>query len=135
MRKSRFLAFGVGALLAASTAAYALVRQAAPDAVVKVGTGVEKMELQGASDSFKVAPGTKLWVWTKVTGAADSSIKVVFERNGKEAFQQTLKVVRSPYRTQAYRTFRKGDDGTWTAKVLSETGAELGKTTFSVTLE
>ena len=67
-----------------------------PSADVKVGTGVEKMELQGEAKSFKVSAGTKLWVWTKVSGAAEGSISVVFEKDGKAAFKQELKVPRSP---------------------------------------
>lgn len=135
MRKPLVLALGLGTLVLASTAAYALVRQDAPHAEVKVGTGVEKMALQGESATFKVASGTKLWVWTKVAGAADSSIQVVFEKDGKAVSQQALKVPRSPYRTHAYRTFRTGDSGTWTAKVRTEAGAELGTATFTVTVE
>jgi hypothetical protein len=46
-----------------------------------------------------------------------------------------LKVPRSPYRTNAYRTFRKGDEGAWTVKVLAADGAELGSAAFSVEIE
>jgi hypothetical protein len=101
---------------------------------VKVGTGVEKMELQGEAASFKVAAGTKIYAWTKVTGAADSSISVVFSK-GDRTSKQELKVPRSPYRTNAYRTFRKGDEGSWTVKVLSADGAELGTASFTVEME
>jgi hypothetical protein len=103
-------------------------------AEIKVGTGVEKMELQGESASFKVAAGTKIYAWTKVTGAADSSISVVFSK-GERTSKQELKVPRSPYRTNAYRTFRKGDEGAWTVKVLAADGAELGTASFSVEIE
>ena len=103
-------------------------------AEVKVGTGVEKMELQGESASFKVAAGTKIYAWTKVAGAADSSITVVFSK-GDRTSKMELKVPRSPYRTNAYRTFRKGDEGSWTVKVLSADGAELGTAAFTVEFE
>jgi hypothetical protein len=103
-------------------------------AEVKVGTGVERMELQGEAASFKVAAGTKIYAWTKVTGAADSSISVVFSK-GDRTSKQELKVPRSPYRTNAYRTFRKGDEGSWTVKVLSADGAELGTASFTVEME
>jgi hypothetical protein len=103
-------------------------------AEVKVGTGVEKMELQGEAAAFKVAANTKIYAWTKVTGAADSSITVVFSKGDKTS-KQELKVPRSPYRTNAYRTFRTGDDGSWTVKVLAADGAELGTATFTVELQ
>jgi len=103
-------------------------------AEVKVGTGVEKMELQGESASFKVAAGTKIYAWTKVTGAADTTIAVVFNK-GEKTSRQELKVPRSPYRTNAYRTFRKGDEGAWTAKVVGADGAELGSAAFTVEIQ
>ena len=126
-------------------AAFALVAQApAPKpetraevkigAEVKVGTGVENHEIQGESTSFKVAAGTKLFAWTKVTGAADSTVTMVFSR-GELNSKQELKIPHSPYRTQAYRTFRLGDEGAWTVKVLAADGAELGTASFSVEME
>lgn len=108
--------------------------EAKAGAEIKVGTGIEKMELQGEAASFKVAVGTKIYAWTKVTGAADSSISVVFSK-GDRSSKQELKVPRSPYRTNAYRTFRKGDEGSWTVKVLAADGAELGTASFSVEME
>lgn len=136
MRPSLFLPLFASIALVAQapapkTEAKAEVKAAAE---VKVGTGVEKMELQGEAASFKVAAGTKIYAWTKVTGAADSSISVVFSK-GDRTSKQELKVPRSPYRTNAYRTFRKGDEGSWTVKVLSADGAELGTASFTVEME
>ena len=103
-------------------------------AEVKVGTAVEKMEVQGEAASFKVAVGTKLYAWTRVTGVADGTITVVFNR-GDRTSRQELKVPHSPYRTNAYRTFRTGDGGDWTVKVLAADGAELGTASFRVEIE
>ena len=122
-------------LLAPLVALTALVAADAPSAEVKVGTGVEKMALQGEATSFKVAANTKIYVWTAVTGAADSTITVSFEKDGKQVFKQELKVSRSPYRTWAYRTFRAGDSGKWTAKVLGADGKALGEAAFTVEVE
>ena len=47
-------------------------------------------------------------------------------------FQQKLEVKSSPYRANAYRTFRAGDGGAWTAKVLGPDGAEIGSASFTV---
>ncbi|MDP1830620.1 MAG: DUF2914 domain-containing protein [Geothrix sp.] len=103
-------------------------------AEVKVGTAVEKMEIQGEATAFKVAAGTKIYAWTRVAGAADSTITVVFAK-GDRTSKQELKVPRSPYRTNAYRTFRKGDEGSWTVKVLAADGAELGTAAFTVEIQ
>jgi hypothetical protein len=142
MRTSLFLPFlAAAALMAQAPAPKAEPKpavkaeaEAKASAEVKVGTGVEKMEIQGESTSFKVAAGTKIYVWTKVAGAADSTVTVVFSK-GERTSKQELKVPRSPYRTNAYRTFRKGDEGSWTVKVLAADGAELGTAAFTVEFE
>lgn len=121
--------------LAPLMALTALVAQDAPSAEVKVGTGVEKMVLQGEAADFKVAANTKIYVWTVVKGAADSTITVSFEKDGKQVSKQELKVARSPYRTWAFRTFRAGDAGKWTAKVLGADGKALGEAAFTVEVE
>lgn len=105
---------------------------------VKVGTGVDKFELAGAADSFEVAPGTRLYLWTRVAGLAAGAdtptVTLAFVKGGKTAFQIKLPVKHDPYRTFAYRTFRAGDSGDWTAKVLDADGKELGTADFKVTL-
>jgi hypothetical protein len=99
---------------------------------VKVGTAIEKYEVQGASDSFKVAPDTRLYAGTKITGVENDKVTVVFLKDGAEASKVELKVPRSPYRTHAYKTIRAGDSGNWTVKVLGPDGTELGSTDFKV---
>jgi len=101
-----------------------------PHAEVKVGTAIEKMEVVGEAADFKVAAGTKLYAWTKVWNPGDS-VTVVFSK-GEASSKQELKVPHSPYRTNAYRTFRQGDGGSWTVKVLAADGTELGTTAFTV---
>lgn len=105
---------------------------AAGKADVKVGTSIEKYEVQGASDSFKVAPDTKLYAGTKVSGVENDKVTVVFLKDGAEASKVELKVPRSPYRTHAYKTIRAGDSGNWTVKVLGPDGAEIGSADFKV---
>ncbi|WP_257308857.1 DUF2914 domain-containing protein [Geothrix fuzhouensis] len=144
MRTCFFLPFLASAALFAQTPAPKAEPKPAPkaeakaesqaSAEIKVGTGVEKMEIQGESASFKVPAGTKIYAWTKVTGAGDSTVTVVFSK-GERTSKQELKVPHSPYRTNAYRTFRAGDGGDWTVKVLSADGAELGTAAFTVEIE
>ena len=107
----------------------------AAEATVKVGTGVEKYEIVGASDSFTVAPNTRIYAATKLTGVEPGTVNVVWSKDGKEVSKTELKVPRESYRTHAYRTFRAGDTGAWTAKVVGTDGAELASTSFQVTVQ
>ena len=127
MRRALIL-LSVPALLAAQATE-------APKAEVKTGLGIEKYELTGESSDFKVAPDTKIYAWAKVTGITDGAITVVFMKDGKEVSKQELKVPHSPYRTHAYRTFRTGDGGAWSVKVVGADGAALGSADFKVTME
>lgn len=126
MRRTLFAAFLLPSLL--------LAQADKPHADLKTGTAVEKMEIVGESADFKVPAGTRIFVWAKVTGAADSTVTVVFSKGDKSS-KQELKVPRSPYRTHAYRTFRQGDDGEWTVKILNDQSAELGSATFKVEVQ
>jgi hypothetical protein len=122
-------------LLLGTLAAFApavLAAEEAPSAEVKVGLGIDKMEIKDASDSFKVAPDTRIYAWAKVTGCKDAGVAIAFEKDGKAVFAKDLAVPRSPYRTNAYRTFRAGDAGTWTVKVSTKDGKELVKAEFKV---
>ncbi len=105
-----------------------------PHAELKTGTAVEKLEIVGEASEFKVAAGTRIYAWAKVTGAADSTVTLVFSK-GDRTSKQELKVPRSPYRTNAYRTFRKGDEGEWTVKLMGDQEAVLGSATFKVDIQ
>jgi Protein of unknown function (DUF2914) len=100
---------------------------------LKVGTGVEKKELVGAAEEFKVGADTKIWAWAKVAGlAADAKVTLTFNKGDKEAFRKELQAAGSPWRVNAYKTFRAGDGGDWTAKLLGPDGAELAAAKFKV---
>ncbi len=118
-------------------ASAALAQDAAPaaSAEVKVGTGVVGHEVQGEAASFTVAPETKLFTWVKVSGAANQKITVAYLKDGKEVTKIELDVPKSPYRTHAYKTFRAGDAGSWTASARTADGTELGKVDFTVELQ
>jgi len=106
-----------------------------PAAELKVGLGVEKMEIKDASDTFKVAPGTKIYGWAKVSGEAGTTVTLSFQKDGKAVFQKDLEVPHSPYRTNAFRTFQAGDGGDWTIKALDKDGKELATATFTVVVQ
>jgi hypothetical protein len=105
-----------------------------PHAELKTGTAVEKLEITGEASEFKVAAGTRIYVWAKVMGAADTTVTFTFTK-GDKVSKQELKVPRSPYRTHAFRTFRKGDEGEWTVKLIGDQEAELGSATFKVEIQ
>ena len=105
-----------------------------PHAELKTGTAVEKMEIAGEAAGFKVAAGSRIYVWAKVMGAANTTATFVFTKGDKTS-RQELKVPRSPYRTNAYRTFRKGDEGDWTVKLIGDQDAVLGSATFKVEIQ
>ncbi|MCY1074360.1 DUF2914 domain-containing protein [Archangium lansingense] len=107
----------------------------AAEATVKVGTGVEKYEIVGTSDSFTVAPNTRIYAATKLTDVEPGTVNIIWSKDGKEVSKTELKVPRASYRTHAYRTFRAGDSGAWTAKVVGTDGAELGSTSFQVQVQ
>jgi hypothetical protein len=104
----------------------------AASAEVKVGLGIEKYDITGVSESFKVAADTKIYAWTKVSGLESAKVTIAFVKGDKIVSKMELNVPRSPHRTNAYRTFRKGDGGDWVAKVLGPDGAVLGSATFKV---
>ena len=135
MRRALLAALFLPAMLMAQPAPTAAGATAIrPHAELKTGTAVEKLEIVGETADFKVAAGTRIYVWAKIMGAADSTVTVVFTKGDKTS-KQELKVPRSPYRTNAYRTFRKGDEGEWTVKVMGAEDAELGSATFKVDLQ
>ena len=129
MSKTSWLKYLLPALLLTTTAF------AAGTADVKVGTGVEKYEITGASDSFTVAPNTRIYAATKLSGVEPGTVNVVWSKDGKEVSKTELKVPRASYRTHAYRTFRAGDSGAWTAKIVGSDGTEMGTASFQVTVQ
>ncbi len=128
MSKTAWMKYLLPALLLTTTAF------AAGTAEVKVGTAVEKYQVVGASDSFTVAPNTRLYAAAQISDAEVGTLTVVWSKDGKEVSKTELKVPRAKYRTHAYRTFRAGDSGAWTAKFVGMDGAEMGSATFQVTV-
>lgn len=142
MRTARLIPFLLLPLALAAQAPEAPAKAAAPKpqaeavkphAELKMGTAVEKLDVVGEATDFKVAAGTKLYAWTKVWEAGDT-VTVVFSK-GDTTTKVDLKVPHSPYRTQAYRTFRQGDGGSWTVKVLAADGTELASSAFTVEIQ
>ena len=59
-------------------------------AEVKAGTGVENKESVGTASEF--AAGTKIWVWSRVTGATGTTVRHVWKKDGAQIWQAKLAV-------------------------------------------
>jgi len=128
----------VGQCLAATTQA-ASPAQKAPSASgtqVQAGLGIENLELSGATESFEIAPETKIYAWAKVRDvAAGSNVTVAFKKGDKVAYSREVPVPSVPYRIYAYKTFHKGDEGDWNIVVSGPDAKELGSTAFKVSFK
>jgi hypothetical protein len=107
----------------------------APSAELKTCLGIEHREALDASSSFKVAAGTKIYAWTRIARGEPGKITIVFRKGDRDVFAHELPVSGIPYRTNAFRTFRKGDTGDWTAVVRDASGKELALAAFKVEIE
>jgi len=122
-----------GGSLPVLSAAPQAQEKAAAAIEVKIGLGIEKLELTGAADSFKIAPDTKIYAWTRVKGVpAGSAVSIVFKKGDREVFKREFSIASVPYRVNAYRTFRAGDAGDWTVAVTGPEGKELASAAFKV---
>lgn len=101
---------------------------------VKLALAIENRDPKDPAASFKVADGTKIYAWTRVTGTS-GEVTIAFRKGDKDVWTQKLAVPSIPWRTNAYRTFRKGDAGDWTAVVRDAAGKELGSAPFKVEIE
>jgi hypothetical protein len=105
---------------------------ASPGTEIQVCQSVENRTPVGAADNFKIAKGTKIYVWTRVRGVAPGAeVTIVFLKDGKAAYSQTFRPASLPWRTFAYKTFRAGDAGEWTAEVRGPDGKPLATATFT----
>jgi len=127
------------ALVAALTATASLVcgeetKTAAPGASdIRTGSGIESRELTGASDSFQIAPDTRIYAVAHIReSGAVGIVKIVFKKAGKDVFSKELQAPSVPYRTNAFRTFRRGDDGDWSVALAGPDGKELASQSFKV---
>jgi hypothetical protein len=125
-----------GALLAqAPAAAPDKKADAAPAAApapagVSVGLAAEKNEIVKPETAFTINGDTKIYAGAKVTGAA-GDYTLAFKKGDKVAYEKKIAVPSTPYRIWAWKTFRKGDAGDWTAVVTGPGGA-VASTGFKV---
>jgi hypothetical protein len=107
----------------------------APRAELKTCLAIENREAKDPSSSFKVATGTKIYAWARIARGEIGKVTIVFRKGEQDVFTKELPVPSVPYRTSAYKTFRKGDAGDWTVVVHDATGRELALSAFTVEIE
>ena len=71
-------------------------------AEVKAARGVENKLPVEEGTSFE--KGTKVWVWSRVTGAEGQTIKHLWKRDGKDEWTANLKVKSAKYTTHSRRS-------------------------------
>lgn len=130
------LMLGAGAAMAGTTApqgamdavpAQAEAPAQAAAAEVKAAKGVENKEPVEEGTSF--AAGDKVFVWSRITGAANTTIKHVWKKNGQEIWFATLPVKSTRWTTSSRRTVQPGQ---YVVEVQAEDGSVLGSVTFDV---
>jgi hypothetical protein len=100
---------------------------AGASAEVKAGTGVEKREIVGEASTF--APGTTVWVWSRITNG-QGSVKHVWKQDGKAVWSATLPVSSARWTTMTRRAI--GAKGSWEVEVQTADGASIGSVSFTV---
>ncbi len=118
---------GVGAVAAQPSTQPSAAATAGASAEVKAGTGVENKESVGAASEF-TGP-IKIWVWSRITGAAGTSVTHVWKLNGQKNWQAKLKVGSKKWTTSSRRQVKAGS---WTVEVVAADGSVLGSTDFTV---
>jgi hypothetical protein len=95
-------------------------------------TGIDERMPTGAAKSFD-ANVEKVYLWCKVTGAADTTIvKHVWSYEGKEMAAVELPVKSMEWRTWSYKTILPEWTGNWDVKVLDTEGEVLKAVSFTV---
>jgi hypothetical protein len=86
----------------------------------RVGTGVKGKDLINEGHAFRVAPGDKLWVCTRIVGVPpNSKITFRFMRGQTIKHEYDDIIPRVPWRTKAYKTFSARDGGAWTVRIVT----------------
>jgi hypothetical protein len=126
----------VGMLLCVTGAVGQAQEQAVTTSAITVETAActavtDRMPV-GTADKFPAEVG-KVFLWCKVTGAADgSTITHVWNHEGKEIARVDLNVNAGAWRTWSSKTIPASWTGNWEVKVLGPDSAELKSVTFTV---
>jgi hypothetical protein len=109
------------ALLAGSAAAQVT-------AEVKAAKGIENKDPVEEGTSFTA--GETVHVWSKVSGAANTTVKHVWKRDDKELFTASFNVKGNNWRMNSRR--RSVKPGAYVVEVVGGDGTKLGEVSFTV---
>jgi hypothetical protein len=99
---------------------------------IKFGTGIEKRDLVGESNSFDETV-TQVVGWTRIKGAKEPiEITHVWLQNGVEKMTIPLAVNSANFRTFSRKTI-SGMVGPWALQVKDATGHVLAEKSFTIT--
>ncbi len=112
--------------LANQLVATAYLTRAGPT-VEKAGTGVENKESVGTASEFTA--GTKVWIWSRITGAANTTVQHVWKKDGAKVWAANLKIKGNKWTTASRRQLKAGS---YSVEVVGADGAVLGSVAFTV---
>ena len=101
------------------------------DAEIVIARSVEDRESVGAGEDFPSNVG-QLAGWTRVTGAANTTIEHVWRHRGNENVIPLNIGQGSPWRTWSRKTIPSDWTGQWTFEVRDADGNVIATTTFTV---
>ena len=101
------------------------------DAEIVIARSVQDREPVGAGDDFPSNVG-QLAGWTRVTGAANTTIEHVWRYQGMENVIPLRIGQGSPWRTWSRKTIPSDWTGQWTFEVRDAGGNVIATTTFTV---
>ena len=106
-------------------------QQQMADAEIVIARNVEAREPVGAGEEFPSNVG-HLAAWTRVTGAANTTIEHVWRHQGHENVIPLNIGMGSPWRTWSRKTILSDWTGQWTFEVRDTDGNVMATTTFTV---
>jgi len=123
-----------GAMLAAAALALAAsigLVIAGQLSVVEHGVGRDVVDRELVDRATEFEPGTKVWFWNRVTGAARGDrIRHVWLHGGKEVLSLELELGGPVWRTWSNKTLHPGSEGDWAVEARSPDGAVLARQEF-----
>ncbi len=106
-------------------------QQPVVDAEIVIARSVQDREPVGAGEDFPSNVG-QLTGWTRVTGAANTTIEHVWRYQGMENVIPLSIGQGSPWRTWSRKTIPSDWTGQWTFEVRDADGNVIATTTFTV---
>ena len=100
-------------------------------AEIKLGTGIEKMNILGEAAAFP-ANGKDVFCWTRIKGAkTPTKVTHIWSFEGKESAKVELEVKSFSWRTWSSRTILPEWNGKWKVAIVDAAGKTIGSAEFT----